>query len=352
MQFVKQLGQEEVANSKHRWSKFFDKKGNDHGIPHRVGHRLRTEYANYVDFYYAMGNFVGKSVLEKYRKRVEFFATLEALYMPGVVLGSFLAVISIPLAFITGGQGWPDWLINAAILIGMGPMFGFMFFHLFVASSLTTYMANSFYKEWEKKKTAPITSKPRRKGYWALMILFSFFVIVGMLANDWIGMLFFPTWVLGSIVYGLFEGFILVAIWTFFSRLLPKKTDPASQVSIPPRYIRQMRHRMAGVYHALRKGDYAAAYTQFEESEVSEEEFQYAIQAYLTEHDLDRLHLPNTREQELELDITALSKKEYDVEFSFSDAQVEKFSDVYLFCHVTYAGNKIEKVTLLEAGYD
>lgn len=352
MQFVKQLGQEEIENAKHRWSKFFDKKGNTQGVPHRVGRKQTTKYANYIDFYYAMGYFVGKPVQEKYRKRVEVFATMEALYMPGSLLGVFIAVMAIPLAYITGGQGWPEWVITLAAVIGMGPIFGFMFFQLFVVPTLTTYLANCFYREWEEKKTAPITAKPRRRRYWALMILLSYFVIIGIFPNNWKGRLFFPTWILGSIGYGLFEGFVLVAIWTFFSRLVPKKPDPDLQVSIPSKHIRQIRHRMAGIYHALRKGDYAAAYAQFEGSEMTEEEFQYEIQAYLIEHELDRLDLPSAQEQELDLDITALSKEEYDVEFSFSDLRVERFSDFYLLCHVTYAGGKIEKVVLLEAGYD
>lgn len=50
MQFVSELGQEEIADAKHRWSKFFDKKGNDHSATQG----RKTKYANYIDFYHAM----------------------------------------------------------------------------------------------------------------------------------------------------------------------------------------------------------------------------------------------------------------------------------------------------------
>lgn len=300
MNLLRKAGQDLVADSKQTWSKFFDKEGNVHSV--RFG--TKTREANYIDFYHAMGRFLGKKTQEKFRKKVEVAATVEAIIGYSMAFGVLVGLISMLLAFITKGQGWPQWIVTFAVIVGLGPMFAFMFFIWFVESWMTTHLANAFYKELAQKKSGLLTQKPRRRHHWSLMVLLAFLLFVGLVTNDWPGTLFYPAWIIGSLVFGFLEGILLLLIWRLLSRLFSKKSSQAVPQALPPKRIRQMKNRFERIYMAFKKGDYAAAYGLFEHSQITETEFQQEIQDYLTEHKLNRLRLPDFREKEPDLDIS------------------------------------------------
>ena len=155
MSFITTIIDEYLADSTASLA-YFDKEGNVHG----VSQEDKTSYPSFEDYYLAMGTHISKKVQGQYTRKLRFWAFWEAIQMPAILLSLFIGLISLVLFLITKGEGWPKWIVNMAMILVMGPLFGYFFFNLFFKTCATTNFENAYNRELAKKQSTIYATAP------------------------------------------------------------------------------------------------------------------------------------------------------------------------------------------------
>lgn len=346
MSFITTIIDEYLADSTASLA-YFDKEGNVHG----VSQEDKTSYPSFEDYYLAMGTHISKKVQGQYTRKLRFWAFWEAIQMPAILLSLFIGLISLVLFLITKGEGWPKWIVNMAMILVMGPLFGYFFFNLFFKTCATTNFENAYNRELAKKQSTIYTKKVKREINWVFII-----AVVGLLAlgyfDSWISAVTILLMGLIPLLFSMMEGIILIGLGKIFSSLFSKKKKEEaehSQTSLSPELSKEVRKRLKNIYQDFQTGKYADAFGRFDLSQKSWETFHQEIQNFLSNQNLTAFHLVPFSETEISiLEVTAT---DFEADLFLYDTEAQGFPEFYLICKVRYQGDRIQTIELVEIGY-
>ena len=325
---------------------YFDKEGNVHGITHGD----ETSYPSFEDYYRAMGARISKKVQSQYTRKLRFWAFWEAIQMPAILLSLFIGLISLVLFLITKGEGWPKWIVNMAMILVMGPLFGYFSYNWFFKTWATTIFENAYNRELAKKKSAINIKKVKREKNWVFII-----TVVALLAlgtfDSWLSVATILLVALITMLFGMIEGVILIALIKLFATLFPKKKKEATDDSqrLSPELDMELRKRLKMLYLDFQKGKYADAFKRFDTSQKSWEEFHQEIQNFLNDQDLTAFHLAPF--SETEISILEVTTTDFEADLFLYDTEAQEFPEFYLICKIRYQGDRIQTIELVEIGY-
>ena len=325
---------------------YFDKEGNVHGITHGD----ETSYSSFEDYYLAMGARISKKVQSQYTRKLRFWAFWEAIQMPAILLSLFIGLISLVLFLITKGEGWPKWIVNMAMILVMGPLFGYFSYNWFFKTWATTIFENAYNRELAKKKSAINIKKVKREKNWVFII-----TVVALLAlgtfDSWLSVATILLVALITMLFGMIEGVILIALIKLFATLFPKKKKEATDDSqrLSPELDMELRKRLKMHYLDFQKGKYADAFKRFDTSQKSWEEFHQEIQNFLNDQDLTAFHLAPF--SETEISILEVTTTDFEADLFLYDTEAQEFPEFYLICKIRYQGDRIQTIELVEIGY-
>lgn len=343
---MKDVLREVIGDSERRWSQYFDKKGNDRG--NKVG--SKTYYPSYLDFYHAMGSFVGKEIQTKYRKKVEFCTTLDALQQQSILFSILIGVISTILLIITQGEGWPEWVGTLATVIVMWPLFGYGVFSWFIKAWMDIYFENAYHRELSEQHSVVFAKQKKRKYQWPLILSIAIFLTI-MFFGGWVNAVTLLFILASTVVVACLEGFLFLLLSRLWSFIHPKKEEQEPIQELSSEQIYQIKERFQIIYHAFQKGNYIAAYEQFDDSQREQKDFLEEIQRFLRDNQQDSFHLLNFKESEPEISISKINENTYEAVLFLSDREAEEFSEFYLVCEVSFDETNLQKLELLELGY-
>jgi hypothetical protein len=325
---------------------YFDKEGNVHGITHGD----ETSYPSFEDYYLAMGARISKKVQSQYTRKLRFWAFWEAIQMPAILLSLFIGLISLVLFLITKGEGRPKWIVNMAMILVMGPLFGYFSYNWFFKTWATTIFENAYNRELAKKKSAINIKKVKREKNWVFII-----TVVALLAlgtfDSWLSVATILLVALITMLFGMIEGVILIALIKLFATLFPKKKKEATDDSqrLSPELDMELRKRLKMLYLDFQKGKYADAFKRFDTSQKSWEEFHQEIQNFLNDQDLTAFHLAPF--SETEISILEVTTTDFEADLFLYDTEAQEFPEFYLICKIRYQGDRIQTIELVEIGY-
>ena len=325
---------------------YFDKEGNVHGITHGD----ETSYPSFEDYYLAMGARISKKVQSQYTRKLRFWAFWEAIQMPAILLSLFIGLISLVLFLITKGEGRPKWIVNMAMILVMGPLFGYFSYNWFFKTWATTIFENAYNRELAKKKSAINIKKVKREKNWVFII-----TVVALLAlgtfDSWLSVATILLVALITMLFGMIEGVILIALIKRFATLFPKKKKEATDDSqrLSPELDMELRKRLKMLYLDFQKGKYADAFKRFDTSQKSWEEFHQEIQNFLNDQDLTAFHLAPF--SETEISILEVTTTDFEADLFLYDTEAQEFPEFYLICKIRYQGDRIQTIELVEIGY-
>ena len=327
---------------------YFDQEGNVHGVTTYVG---KTSYPSFEDYYLAMGARISSEVQSRYTRKLRFWAFWEAIQNPAILLSLFIGLISLVLFFITKGEGWPEWIVNIAVILGMGPLFGYLSYNWFFKTWATTIFENAYNRELAKKKSAITIKKVKREKNWVFIITVVALLALGFF-DSWFSVATILLVALITMLFGMIEGIILIGLGKIFSSLFPKKKKENaehSQTSLSPELSKEVRRRLKNIYQDFQTGKYADAFERFDTSQKSWETFHQEIQNFLSDQNLTAFHLiPFT---ETEISILEVTASDFEVDLFLYDTEAQEFPEFYLICKVSYQEDRIQAMELVEIGY-
>lgn len=270
--------------------------------------------------------------------------------MPAILLSLFIGLISLVLFLITKGEGWPKWIVNMAMILVMGPLFGYFSYNWFFKTWATTIFENAYNRELAKKKSAINIKKVKREKNWVFII-----TVVALLAlgtfDSWLSVATILLVALITMLFGMIEGVILIALIKLFATLFPKKKKEATDDSqrLSPELDMELRKRLKMLYLDFQKGKYADAFKRFDTSQKSWEEFHQEIQNFLNDQDLTAFHLAPF--SETEISILEVTTTDFEADLFLYDTEAQEFPEFYLICKIRYQGDRIQTIELVEIGY-
>ena len=328
---------------------YFDRDGNAHSIQRNSG---KSSYPSYEDFYLAMGAKISKEVQSKYTKIFRFWVFWEAIQTPSLLFSLLIGVVSMILAFITKGEGWPEEIVTLAIVFGMGPLIGYMGYNWFFESEVSTYFENAYNRELAQKRSNLTIQKVKRELNWAWIAAVILAVALGFL-ESWQSVVGILLFVLLCMLLGMVEGLLFIGVGKlkvlFFTK--NKKESASPQPTLSPELLTQIKQYFKLLYHDFEKGEYATAFDRFGHSQKTKEEFHLEIQHFLDEDDLTSFHLEPFSEAETSLSILDVTQSNFEVTLFLHDLKAEEFPIFYLVCKASYKDNKIQAIELVEVGY-
>ncbi|MGT2828297.1 hypothetical protein AB6M97_04680 [Streptococcus hillyeri] len=348
MSFVKKIIDDYLEGNRGTLS-YFDKEGNVHAIRTYAD---KSHYPSYEDYYLAMGVRINKEVQNKYTRKLRFWAFWEAIQMPAILFSLLIGVVSIILAFITRGEGWPEGIVSSATLFGMGPMFGYMSYNWFFKSWVITSFENAYNKELAKKKSTIALQKVKREKNWVHIV-----TVVALLAlgyfDSWISVAKILIIAFSSMAFGMIEGLLFIGLGQLFSPLFSKKAElklkQEQQLELSPELMKQVKKWFRVIHQDFHTEKYAIAFDRFGASQKTREEFHQEIQNFLSEQKLTAFHLVSF--EETELSVLEITDHQFEVDLFLYDTVAQEFPEFYLICKVNYQGNQLKSIELVEVGY-
>ena len=325
---------------------YFDKEGNVHGITHGD----QTSYPSYEDYYLAMGAFISKEVQSKYTKKLRFWVFWEAIQGSAILLSLLIGVISMILAFITKGEGWPEGIITIAIILGMGPLLGYLSYNWLFKTWATTMFENAYNRELAKKKSAVAIQKVKREKNWVFIVTVTGLLALGFF-DSWINVVGILAFALLSMLFGMMEGILLIGLEKLFAPLFAKKKKSVQkeQIELSPELLKQVKKRFKVIYQDFQIGKYAAAFERFDACQKSWEDFNQEVQDFLSDQNLTAFHLIPF--DEAEIAILEVADSHFEADLFLYDTEAKEFPEFYLICKVSYQDEILKTIELVELGY-
>lgn len=347
MSFITDIIDEYLAESDVSLA-YFDKEGTVHGVTHGD----KTSYPSYEDYYLAMGARISKEVQSQYTRKLRFWAFWEAIQMPAILFSLLLGVISIILAFITKGEGWPEEIVTIAGILGMGPLLGYLSYNWFFKTWATTIFENAYNRELAKKKSTITIQKVKREKNWVFIV-----TVVALLALG-----FFDSWnsvatillaALITMLIGMTEGIILIGLGKIFAPLFAKKAEATQkqeeQIELSAELLGQVKKRFKAIHQDFQSGKYADAFERFDTSHKTREVFHEEVQNFLSDQNLSAFHL--TPFEETEISILEVTASDFEADLFLYDIEAPEFPEFYFICKVKYEDDKVQTIELVELGY-
>lgn len=339
--FIKAAIDEIIEESQSNWIDYFDQEGNVYGSPRGVD---KKSLPSYLDYYHAIGYFLGKDVQDKYKRKVRFCAGLLVLQRPSAMLGMLLLTVGIILAMF--GQK-PDSFPSAAVLLVVFPLFGFVIHLLFIESGITTYLGNAYHAERGKSASAVISRVPKRRRPWPIIGLSLLFLATGFL-QSWSEAFGFILFFSSTLVFSCLEGFFLWCLIKIWFAIFPKKQKETFKTSLSPQLLWQIRERCGVIYRGFQSENYAAAFAEFDSSRLSEEEFQQVIQDFLAKKGLKRFYLPEYQLVQDRITFSQITDQECKAVLSLFGSSEAGDTLFRLDCHLTFEEDKLQSLELIE----
>lgn len=203
------------------WRRFFTQKH----LPRQADGGLRYISPCYIEFFHAMGTFIGKEYQERYARTVRFWVTFEVLQQFSLNVSFVVGLVSLILAFFTGGQGWPEEIVTLALLLGMGPMCGMMFYLIWIRSCLDTIFRNAYLEELAAKQSDLTDRETKREWNWILLLSLGLLIFVGFY-DSWMSSLNLILMGLVPYLFSLVEGLLLLPFIHIWKGLFSRKKSP------------------------------------------------------------------------------------------------------------------------------
>lgn len=244
--------------------------------------------------------------------------------------------------------------MNLAVLLGMSPMFGYLFYGIWLKSYIDTRFHNAYLKELVAKQSDLIEIKVKREWNWLWIV--AIVVLIFVAINDhWTTSL--KSVLMGLIpwFFSLVEGVLLLGIAHIWNKLfshkqsVKKKRKASKQVS--PSLDEVIRKRLHLLYKDFLRANYKAAFDRFDQSKKSKAEFKEEIQNFLDQHGQDRFYLTSLEDGEPEITVSQLETNKCEAVLFLHDLRAQEFPEFYLICHVNYQDDQLLGLELVEIGY-
>lgn len=351
MGILSQYIDEELEESKRIFPSYFEKDGQPRLVKTQSTSRTTYESAGFKEFYHALSRYCGAEIQAKYTQKARFYTGVSYLVQPSVFLAMVVGLISIPLAFITQGEGWPDWIVNLAMAVTIGPLIGTMMHHLIIESWFDNIFENIYERELARKKSKLITTKSKYHFNFLFLFIVALFVFL-FFVEDWYEVVALAILALLLPLYTMLLGFILlvlVRVWRFF---FPKKVSPKKELNpVSEAIVDQLKLRLTKIYQAMQEGNYDAAFDQFDSSEISREEYVEEIKSCFQYFAINQFHLPPLDFSDEEMfEVNPESDTSCEVILFLHEQNSKEACVFYFICSVDYSDDEILEFSLVTVG--